>query len=331
MTNTLALDLDRLEALAKAVPEHVQRNGWFVGKPQFGHQHVYADDFKGQGRQHIASLPAGKTYFGSMADFIAAANPATILALISQARASQTVATNKWQSAPTSAPDAADQQNGKAAAANTDDREGVAGLRPYEFMVQGQSLRWYLKRDVDALLATRTPAADAGGQDAAVAAIQFALEDEDGLDFLSYWNEGEFDVIRRNWENVPEAVFIGADPLHPATRAAATSAAVLDVMGERRRQVEKGYTPQTDDCYPNHTPLNDLARAAACYALAEGPDANGVVLDHLARGIWPWDERHWKPKSRRRNLVKACALLLAEIERMDRGAAKGAGVQGGAA
>jgi len=70
----------------------------------------------------------------------------------------------------------------------------------------------------------RTPAADAGGQDAAVAAIQFALEDEDGLDFLSYWNEGEFDVIRRHWENVPEAVFIGADPLHPATRAAATSA-----------------------------------------------------------------------------------------------------------
>ena len=48
----------------------------------------------------------------------------------------------------------------KAAAANTDHREGVAGLRPYEFMVQGQSLRWYLKRDVDALLATRTPAAD---------------------------------------------------------------------------------------------------------------------------------------------------------------------------
>jgi Lar family restriction alleviation protein len=53
-------------------------------------------------------------------------------------------------------------------------------------------------------------------QDAAVAAIQFALEDEcgDGLQFLRYWNEGEFDVIRRNWADVPEAVFIGADPLY---------------------------------------------------------------------------------------------------------------------
>ncbi|MDK6078961.1 hypothetical protein [Massilia varians] len=85
-TETTDLDLDKLEALAKAVPEHIQLKGWFVGKPQFGHQHVYADDFRGQGRQHIASLPAGKQYFGSMAGFIAAANPAVILKLIALAR-----------------------------------------------------------------------------------------------------------------------------------------------------------------------------------------------------------------------------------------------------
>lgn len=53
---------------------------------------------------------------------------------------------------------------------------------------------------------------------AAVAAIQFALEDEDGIDFLRYWNEGEFDIVRRNWPDAPEAIYIGADPLHPATR-----------------------------------------------------------------------------------------------------------------
>lgn len=33
-----------------------------------------------------------------------------------------------------------------------DEREGKAGLRPYEFSVSGKSLRWYLKSDVDALL-----------------------------------------------------------------------------------------------------------------------------------------------------------------------------------
>jgi hypothetical protein len=37
------------------------------------------------------------------------------------------------------------------AGAPIDEQEGVAGLRPYEFSVCGKSLRWYLKRDVDAL------------------------------------------------------------------------------------------------------------------------------------------------------------------------------------
>lgn len=51
-------------------------------------------------------------------------------------------------------------------------------------------------------------------QDAALAAIQFALETDDGLTFLRYWNEGEFETIRREWPEAPEAIFIGADPLH---------------------------------------------------------------------------------------------------------------------
>lgn len=58
---------------------------------------------------------------------------------------------------------------------------------------------------------------------AAVAAIQFALEDcdedDDGILFLKWWNEGEFDKLRRNWADIPEEVFIGADPLHPGTIA----------------------------------------------------------------------------------------------------------------
>ena len=54
-------------------------------------------------------------------------------------------------------------------------------------------------------------------QNAAVAAIQFALETADGLAFLRCRNEGNFDAIRREWPEAPEAVFVGADPLHPAT------------------------------------------------------------------------------------------------------------------
>lgn len=54
-------------------------------------------------------------------------------------------------------------------------------------------------------------------QNAAVAAIQFALETDEGLEFLRCWNEGNFDAIRREWPEAPEAVFVGADPLHPGT------------------------------------------------------------------------------------------------------------------
>jgi hypothetical protein len=55
---------------------------------------------------------------------------------------------------------------------------------------------------------------------AAVAAIEFALSHECDceLDFLRCWFHGEFDVIREEWPEAPEDVFIGADPLHPDTK-----------------------------------------------------------------------------------------------------------------
>ena len=56
-------------------------------------------------------------------------------------------------------------------------------------------------------------------QNAAVSAIQFALETDDGLAFLRCWNEGNFEAIRSEWPEAPESVFVGADPLHPMTAA----------------------------------------------------------------------------------------------------------------
>lgn len=50
--------------------------------------------------------------------------------------------------------------------------------------------------------------------DAAVAAIQFALEADEGMAFLRCWNEGDFNSIRGEWPEAPEEVFIGADPLY---------------------------------------------------------------------------------------------------------------------
>lgn len=48
----------------------------------------------------------------------------------------------------------------------------------------------------------------------AIAAIKFALQDDEPKAFLDAWLHGDFDVIRREWPEAPESVFAGADPLH---------------------------------------------------------------------------------------------------------------------
>jgi hypothetical protein len=94
--------------------------------------------------------------------------------------------------------------------------------------------------------------------------------------------------------------------------------AARDVLAERRRQIEaEGWTPEHDD---EHS-VGELAKAAACYALVSAgfnPDATITV--------WPWHRLWWKPSDKRRNLVKAGALILAEIERLDRMAERQEGV-----
>ena len=55
---------------------------------------------------------------------------------------------------------------------------------------------------------------------AAVAAIAFALElddIDDTVQFLEWWNYGEFDKCRKEWPEAPEAVYAGADPMRPET------------------------------------------------------------------------------------------------------------------
>ncbi|MFU7191695.1 MULTISPECIES: hypothetical protein [Pseudomonas] len=89
----------------------------------------------------------------------------------------------------------------------------------------------------------------------------------------------------------------------------------LDVQAERRRQVTaEGWTPEHDDAHSH----GQMARAAACYALAGSSAPNDGTAALLVSLAWPWDEQWWKPTTTRRDLVKACALGLAEIERLDR-------------
>lgn len=84
------------------------------------------------------------------------------------------------------------------------------------------------------------------------------------------------------------------------------------VLAERLRQLDaEGHTPEADDALTDY----QLPRAAACYVLA----ASGVAR-HKATLFWPFAQPMKVAEQRRRNLIKAAALILAELERLDRDA-----------
>ena len=104
-----------------------------------------------------------------------------------------------------------------------------------------------------------------------------------------------------------------ASPTTPATAGEGLSRAALDVLAERRRQVEvEGWTPEHDDEHYD----GSLARAAACYALGFTTFRASQASPDIV--LWPWEANAWKPTDRRSMLVKAGALTFAEIERLDR-------------
>lgn len=96
------------------------------------------------------------------------------------------------------------------------------------------------------------------------------------------------------------------------------SKAAEDVLAERQRQISvKGYTVAHDDIYI----CGELAGAAACYAMNTLRVDNQGLREGVYRvmaDLWPWARGYWKPKNKRSDLVRAAALLIADIERIDR-------------
>lgn len=102
-------------------------------------------------------------------------------------------------------------------------------------------------------------------------------------------------------------------------RSAPTAAQGLDaltqaarsVLAERARQISaEGYTPEQDDGY-NPGVLALHGGLYACHAY------DNLTKKRTPEG-WQWDAKWWKSKDPRSNLVKAGALILAELERIDR-------------
>ena len=85
-----------------------------------------------------------------------------------------------------------------------------------------------------------------------------------------------------------------------------------DVLAERQRQITvEGYDADHD---ATHAEPAALARAAGCYVLY----ADAYPNEGQPPPQWPWSDDFWKPKGYRRDLVRAGALIIAEIERIDR-------------
>lgn len=85
------------------------------------------------------------------------------------------------------------------------------------------------------------------------------------------------------------------------------SQAAVDVLRERERQLSgEGFSPEGDSEYRK----DELLRAADCYILS----ATG---QKAPAHFWPWAPEWFKPKGRRRDLVRAAALIIADIDRTD--------------
>lgn len=96
--------------------------------------------------------------------------------------------------------------------------------------------------------------------------------------------------------------------------------ALEDIADERVRQMTvEGWTVEHDDQHRN----GELAVVASCYA--DWSRYSGCTRSHFKELMvlpdgWPskWHGGWWKPTTPRRDLVKAGALIVAEIERLDR-------------
>ncbi len=96
---------------------------------------------------------------------------------------------------------------------------------------------------------------------------------------------------------------------------------LADLVDERHRQIEvEGFTLAHDDKHSRA----ELARAAAAYALA-GAGFVDPAQDVLASKAWPFGSDCPTITTARNTLIKAGALIVAEIERLDRADAAQAG------
>lgn len=95
-----------------------------------------------------------------------------------------------------------------------------------------------------------------------------------------------------------------------------TETIINEISAERERQQNAdGHSHEHDDLYAN----GELAKAAACYAMS----GSGMAYRNYTTIWWPWGMLSFTPLNPRRDLIRAAALIVAEIERLDRASQAG--------
>lgn len=92
------------------------------------------------------------------------------------------------------------------------------------------------------------------------------------------------------------------------------------ITDERLRQInEEGYDYRHDDSHNR----GELAGAAAWYAMNAINYVDTINLTATLKGkdhhtLWPWADEWYKPKTPLHDLIRAGALIAAEIDRLQR-------------
>jgi len=88
------------------------------------------------------------------------------------------------------------------------------------------------------------------------------------------------------------------------------------IANERQRQIDaEGWTAEHDSKHYS----GEIIAAARSYAKVAQKQVCGLPTHQLPFFEWPWDDKWWKPSDNPvRNLVKAGALIAAEIDRLQR-------------
>lgn len=187
--------------------------------------------------------------------------------------------------------------------------------RQVETLNNAKELSWYVKyqRAAQELPVLQR---ECGNLQSANAALCGALDDAITKIGLT---ANELNFIVKNFDSYDVKGYLEAMASDLNDRASGLTQALTASVGnhskgvyligqERQRQIEKeGWTAEHDSQHKN----GELAVAAIAYLMPE-------KLREPIADIWPWDVKYFKPtpNDRERELVKAGALIAAEIDRL---------------